>query len=104
MLTIEDFLDKPLDSGSLLLSVCIPYWNEASYSVKENKNNGIIGSYDCNTPVLTPFTLNAYDVYIVINRSVELKEKIPTMDYHFYVSAIKSVPMVFCASQPRYDF
>ena len=57
-----------------------------------------------NTPVLTPFALNAYDVYIVINRGVELKEKSPTMDYHFYVSMIKSVPMVFCASHVCYDF
>ena len=57
-----------------------------------------------NTPVLTPFALNAYDVYIVINCSVELKTKIPTMDYRFYVSAIKSVLMVFCASHARYDF
>ena len=58
----------------------------------------------CNTPVLTPFALNVYDVYIVINRGVKLKEKIPTMDYRFYVSVIKSVPMAFCASQARYDF
>ena len=26
----------------------------------------------CNTPVLTPFALNVYDVYIVINHGVEL--------------------------------
>ena len=35
----------------------------------------------CNTLVLTPFALNVYDVYIVINHGVELKaKKIPTMD------------------------
>ena len=31
----------------------------------------------CNTPVLTLFALNEYDVYIVINRGVELKEISP---------------------------
>ena len=31
----------------------------------------------CNTLVLTPFALNVYDVYIVINRGVELKAKAP---------------------------
>ena len=45
----------------------------------------------CNTPVLTPFALNVYDVYIVINHGVELKEKSPTTDLTFYVSAIKIV-------------
>ena len=59
---------------------------------------------ECNILVLTSLALNVYDVYIVINRSVELKEKIPTMDYRFYVSVIKLVPMVFCASQARYVF
>lgn len=39
ILTMEEFLDNPLDSESLLLSVCIPYWNGASYSVKEDKDN-----------------------------------------------------------------
>ena len=34
----------------------------------------------CNTPVLTPFALNVYDVYIVINCGVELKAKSPTID------------------------
>ena len=29
----------------------------------------------CNTPVLTLFALNVYDVYIVINHGVELKAK-----------------------------
>ena len=29
----------------------------------------------CNTPVLTPFALNVYDVNIVFNHGVELKDK-----------------------------
>ena len=33
----------------------------------------------CNTPVLTPFALNIYDVNIVINHGVELKAKAPTL-------------------------
>lgn len=45
MLTMEEFLDKPLDSGSLLLSVCIPYWNESSDPVKDLKSDGSVGSY-----------------------------------------------------------
>ena len=32
-----------------------------------------------NTLVLTPFALNVYDVYIVINHGVELKEKAPPL-------------------------
>jgi len=31
----------------------------------------------CNISVLTPFALNVYDVYIVINHGVELKVKAP---------------------------
>ena len=31
----------------------------------------------CNTPILTLFALNVYDVYIVINCGVELKAKSP---------------------------
>ena len=31
----------------------------------------------CNTPILTPFALNVYDVYIVINRGVDLEAKSP---------------------------
>ena len=45
----------------------------------------------CNTPVLTPFALNVYDVYIVINRGVELKEKSPPSIWLSYVSMIKIV-------------
>ena len=35
------------------------------------------GGGECNTLVLTPFALNVYDVYIVINHGVDLKEKSP---------------------------
>ena len=34
---------------------------------------------ECNTLVLTPFALNIYDVNIVINHGVELKEKSPPL-------------------------
>ena len=68
------------------------------------KQGLLVNPAKCNTPILTPFALNVYDVYMVINCGVELKEKIPTMDYRFYVLTIKSVPMVFCASQARYGF
>ena len=49
------------------------------------------GGRDCNTPVLTPFALNVYDVYIVINRGMELKEKTPPSIWLFYVSTIEIV-------------
>ena len=41
------------------------------------KDNAIEGGGECNTPILNPFALNVYDVYIVINRGVELKAKAP---------------------------
>ena len=44
---------------------------------------------------MTPFASNVYDVYIVINRGVELKAKIPTMDYRFMFPRLESMPMVF---------
>ena len=40
----------------------------------------------CNTPILTPFALNVHDVYIVINRGMELKEKAPPSIWLCYVS------------------
>ena len=43
---------------------------------------------NCNTPFLTPFALKVYDVYIVINRGVELKEKSPASIRLCYVSAM----------------
>ena len=46
----------------------------------------------CNTLVLTP---NALNVYIVINRGVELKEKSPPLIYRFMFRRLKSMPMVF---------
>ena len=45
----------------------------------------------CNTLVLTPFSLNVYDVYIVINHGVELKAKAPPSIWLCYVSAIEIV-------------
>ena len=45
----------------------------------------------CNAPILTPFALNVYDVYIVINRGTELKAKDPPSIWLFYVSTIEIV-------------
>ena len=45
----------------------------------------------CNTPVLTPFVLGVYDVYIVIDHGVELKEKAPPSIWLCHVSAIEIV-------------
>ena len=45
----------------------------------------------CNTPVLTSFALNVYDVYIEFNHGVDLKEKSPPSIWLFYVSAIEIV-------------
>ena len=53
--------------------------------------SSIVVVFMCNTPVLTPFALNVYDVYIVINRGVELKEKAPPSIWLCYVSAIRIV-------------
>ena len=47
--------------------------------------------YYCNTLVLTLFALNVYDVYNVIDRGVELKEKAPTSIWLCHVSAIEIV-------------
>ena len=41
----------------------------------------------CNTPFLTPFALNVYDVDIVFNRDVELKAKSPPSIWLCYVLA-----------------
>ena len=48
------------------------------------------GSCNCNTLVFTPFALNVYDVYIVINRGVELKEKGPLLIYRSMLRQLKS--------------
>ena len=45
----------------------------------------------CNTPVLTPFALNVYDVYNVIDRGVELKAKAPPSIWLCHVSAIEII-------------
>ena len=37
---------------------------------------------------MTPFALKVHDVYVVINRGVELKEKSPPSIWLCYVSAI----------------
>ena len=59
-------------------------WLEAR-RVKLNCYNKIFDFIDdeCNTPVLNPTALNVYDLYIVINRGVELKEKGPPWICHF---------------------
>ena len=49
----------------------------------------------CNTPVLTPFALNVYDVYILINRGVEIKEKAPPSIKCLMFRRLKSLPMVY---------
>ena len=49
----------------------------------------------CNTPILTSFALNVYDVYIVINHGVELKEKSPPSIYRFMFQQLKSLPKVY---------
>ena len=41
------------------------------------EDSAVEGGGECNTPFLTPFALNIYDVNIVINHGVELKEKSP---------------------------
>ena len=46
------------------------------------------GGGDCNTPVLTSFTLKVHDVYIVINHGEKLKAKAPPLIWLYYVSAI----------------
>ena len=45
----------------------------------------------CNTLVLTPFALNVDDVYIVIDRGVELKAKAPPSIWLCHVPAIEIV-------------
>ena len=58
----------------------------------------------CNTPVLTLFSLNVYDVYIVLNHGVELQEKSPPWIIVFTFWRLKSLPMVFCAKPAHYNF
>ena len=54
---------------------------------------------ECNTPVLTSFALNIYDVNIVIDNGVELKEKSPPFIYRFMFWRLKSTSMVFWAKR-----
>ena len=53
----------PMDTNMKLL------FDETSELVDMTQYKHII----CNTPVLTPFALNVFDVYIVINHGVELQ-------------------------------
>ena len=53
----------------------------------------------CNTPVLTPFALNVYDVYIVMDYGVGYRET-PHHLLPYYVSAML---MVFFARQACYN-
>ena len=46
---------------------------------------------NCNTPVLTLFALNVYDVYNVIDHGVELKAKDPPSIWLCHVSAIEII-------------
>ena len=62
------------------------------------EDNVVDGRGDCNTPILTPFALNVYDVNIVINHGEEPKEKSLPLIYRFMIRRLKSMPMVFCAS------
>ena len=57
-----------------------------------------------NTAVLFSFALNVYDVNIVINHGVDLKAKSPPLIYCFMFRRLKSMPMVFRASQAHYNF
>ena len=57
-----------------------------------------------NTPVLTPFALNVYDVYIVINRGVELKAKALPSIWLCYVLAIGIVANGISCYLARYSF
>ena len=63
------------------------------------KDSVVEGGGECNTPVLTPFALNVYDVNIVFNRGMELKAKAPPLIYCFMFLQLKSMPMIFCATR-----
>ena len=56
-------------------------------------------NFKSNTPVLTLFALNVYDVNTIINHGVELKEKYPPLIYHFMFQQLKSMLMVFFANR-----
>ena len=57
-----------------------------------------------NTPVLTPFSLNIHDVYIVINHGEELKAKSPPLIWLCYVSAIGIVADGISCYPPHNSF
>ena len=62
------------------------------------------GGGDCNTLVLTPLALKIHDVYIVINRGVELKEKSPPLIWLCYVSVIGIVADGISCYSAHYSF
>ena len=62
------------------------------------------GGGECNIPVLTPFTLKIHDIYIVINRGVELKEKAPPSIWLCYASTIGIVADGISCYPAHYSF
>ena len=62
------------------------------------------GRGDCNTPVLTPFSLKVHDVYIVINHGAELKAKSPPSIWLCYVSTIGIVADGILCYPTHYSF
>ena len=69
-----------------------------------NEDSTVEEGGECNTLVLTPFALNIYDLNIVINHGVEMKEKSPPFIYRFMFQRLKTTPMLFHASQAHYHF
>ena len=59
--------------------------------LKSTKDRAIEGGGKSNTPILTSFALNVYDVYIEFNHGVELKAKSPPLIWLFYVLAIEII-------------
>ena len=64
-----------------------------------SKGEGIVIS-----PFFTPVILKVHDVYIVINRGVELKEKSPPSIWSCYVSAIGIVANGMSCYTAHYSF
>ena len=48
-------------------------------------------NHNGNTPVLTPFALNVYDVNIVFNHGMKINAKEPLSIYHFMFQRLKIV-------------
>ena len=64
-----------------------------------SEDSAIEGGGECNIPDLTPFALNVYDIYIVINHGLELQQKSPPWIILFMFQRLNSLLMVFCASR-----